>query len=126
MAMTKEEKIARRKITTAKYRANHRKELSDYNKKRYKENKERILSVGKKYRQTNNHKIKKRQWRDKNRLQFWAQGVVGKAIARNKIKRMPCEVCGKENAEAHHDDYNKPLNIKWLCKFHHVELHYYK
>jgi len=38
------------------------------------------------------------------------------------IERKPCEVCG-EKAEAHHDDYNKPLEVRWLCRKHHREWH---
>ena len=35
----------------------------------------------------------------------------------------PCEVCGEINAQAHHDDYSKPLEIRWLCSWHHAEHH---
>lgn len=38
------------------------------------------------------------------------------------IERKPCEVCGAK-AEAHHDDYNKPLEVRWLCFKHHREWH---
>lgn len=40
----------------------------------------------------------------------------------NHLVRKPCEVCG-EKAEAHHDDYAKPLDVRWLCFKHHREWH---
>ena len=52
-----------------------------------------------------------------------ARKDVGHALRSGKLKRLPCEVCGLEKAEAHHPDYSKPLEIKWLCKTHHVLLH---
>jgi hypothetical protein len=39
----------------------------------------------------------------------------------NLIKKEPCDVCGKD-AEAHHHNYDKPLDVVWLCKEHHVML----
>lgn len=33
--------------------------------------------------------------------------------------KQPCEVCGAEKSEAHHDDYTKPLSVRWLCRSHH-------
>lgn len=37
------------------------------------------------------------------------------------IKRGFCH-CGKVG-EAHHPDYSKPLDVIWLCRKHHMELH---
>lgn len=35
----------------------------------------------------------------------------------------PCERCGASNAQRHHDDYMKPLAVRWLCPKHHGEAH---
>lgn len=40
---------------------------------------------------------------------------------RGKIVRQPCEVCGAALAEKHHDDYSKPLQLRWFCRRHHLE-----
>ena len=38
--------------------------------------------------------------------------------------RKPCAVCGsKKFVHAHHDDYSRPLDVKWLCAMHHVKEH---
>lgn len=57
------------------------------------------------------------------RPHYLAHSKVGRAIKRGEIAPQPCEVCGyndamkngKRNTVAHHDDYNKPLEIRWLC-----------
>ena len=45
---------------------------------------------------------------------------VHNAIARGKMTKEPCVVCGKEKVEAHHPDYTKPLEVIWYCRLHHV------
>ena len=53
---------------------------------------------------------------------YKARIKIGNAVRRGKIKRLPCENCGNENTEAHHTDYSKPLEVRWLCpKCHHAE-----
>jgi hypothetical protein len=37
--------------------------------------------------------------------------------------RKPCEVCSNPKSQAHHDDYTKPLDIRWLCRKHHLQIH---
>lgn len=51
-----------------------------------------------------------------------ARIAVGNALRDGKLDRQPCEVCG-ERAQAHHDDYSKPLDVRWLCPTHHAEWH---
>lgn len=47
-----------------------------------------------------------------------ARRDVAHAVKSGKLRRQPCEVCG-ERAEAHHPDYAKPLDVRWLCRRHH-------
>jgi len=48
-------------------------------------------------------------------------------FVRNKtryLEKEPCEVCQtKKRVQGHHDDYNKPLEVRWLCPAHHREWH---
>ena len=50
-----------------------------------------------------------------------ARSLVGRALLRGDLSKEPCEVCGNRS-EAHHDDYSKPLAVRWLCRRHHQEL----
>lgn len=52
-----------------------------------------------------------------------AHVAVGNAIRSGVLHRCPCEVCGSPNTQAHHDDYGKPLDVRWLCSRHHREHH---
>lgn len=49
--------------------------------------------------------------------------IVGNALAGGRLIRQPCERCGDAKAQAHHEDYTKPLDVIWLCKAHHGERH---
>jgi hypothetical protein len=52
-----------------------------------------------------------------------ARWRVKSALRSGKLKRQPCEVCGAKNSQAHHDDYSKPLEVRWLCPAHHGKEH---
>src|SRR4051812_39153823 len=43
------------------------------------------------------------------------------ALRKGVLTRQPCEVCGSEKSQAHHEDYSKPLEVRWLCRPHHTE-----
>lgn len=37
----------------------------------------------------------------------------------------PCQRCGHtDHLDAHHPDYDRPLDVIWLCRTHHNELHH--
>lgn len=59
---------------------------------------------------------------EKRRL-HQVRSLTRHAIARGDLLRQPCEVCGAEQVEAHHDDYSRPLEVRWLCPVHHREHH---
>lgn len=49
--------------------------------------------------------------------------AVQYAISSGKLKKESCRVCGNIKVEAHHEDYDFPLNIIWVCRKHHMEIH---
>ena len=53
-----------------------------------------------------------------------ANNRLNKAVQKGFLIRSSCDICGTtERIEAHHDDYSKPLDIRWLCERHHKEHH---
>lgn len=107
------------------------------------ERKMRKKASQKRYYDRNREKVNesKRQWR-LNNLEYHreyqekvvrtrpenlrktaARNAVNNGIRDGKVTRGPCEVCGKSPVEGHHDDYNKPLEVRWLCTKHHKEHH---
>ena len=51
-----------------------------------------------------------------------ARSIFNHYMRDKHFQRQPCEICGA-SAEAHHDDYDKPLEVRWLCFKHHREWH---
>ena len=79
-----------------------------------------------------------KEWRDTPERKAWyaayrkskydpvkakARNMVARAVGRGELVRAPCEKCGDPKSEAHHDDYSKPLDVRWLCESHHAEWH---
>lgn len=64
------------------------------------------------------------EYRSKYPNKYKAHTMVNNAIRGGKLFKMPCEKCSKTDAiHAHHDDYLKPLNVRWLCAAHHKQWH---
>ena len=62
------------------------------------------------------------EWKSKYPNRRAAQVQVGNALRRGVLKKQPCHVCGAA-AEAHHPDYDRPLDVVWLCPPHHSQAH---
>lgn len=58
-----------------------------------------------------------------NKKKIAAVDKVKYALKVAKLTKQSCEVCDVEKTQAHHDDYNKPLDIRWLCCQHHKLWH---
>ena len=64
-----------------------------------------------------------RAWRAEDSRRSVAHYAVAQAIRSGLLVRMPCIRCGKEKTEAHHEDYDKPLEVMWLCTPCHKQRH---
>lgn len=62
--------------------------------------------------------------RYKDPEKYRAQNTLARGVRAGKVVRGTCEVCGTpDDVQGHHDDYTKPLDVRWLCRQHHMELH---
>ena len=86
---------------------------------------ERYKEARKRYYKKNRQIIldKIASYREQNSIKRYAQKIVEYAVKRGDIKKKTCEICGGKETEAHHDDYSKPLNIKWVCRKCHRRIH---
>ena len=62
------------------------------------------------------------KWRALNPKRRAAQLALGYAVKSGRVKPLPCFICG-HRAEAHHPDYDAPLDVVWLCSPHHKQAH---
>ncbi len=68
-------------------------------------------NVSERYRIENPHRVN-------------ASTKVRRAILSGKMEKEPCAFCGRtDNIHAHHPDYDKPLDVVWLCVQCHRRLH---
>lgn len=63
-------------------------------------------------------------WRRANMAKYTAHLAVQRALVSGALQRQGCEVCGNPVVDAHHDRYDQPLAVRWLCRRHHVRLHH--
>lgn len=68
----------------------------------------------------------KEKWARNNAIKRGANTIVGNAVRDGKLeKQYFCSVCSIDNVRihGHHDDYAKPLEVRWLCSQCHDSWH---
>lgn len=82
-----------------------------------------------KYRKTKEGRQKTNEavYRSTKKYQYKqnARAVLNYNLRLGLIKKPKvCSICGEEKRlEAHHEDYTKPLGVKWLCRQCHFDIH---
>lgn len=96
-------------------------------KRRYVREPKKIAAYERERFKTSNRKRKVLEYQKTRREKYpgkqKARVAVVYAIKMGRLTRLPCEVCGEPKSEAHHGDYRKKLDVRWLCFKHHRELH---
>jgi ribosomal protein S27AE len=102
---------------TRNYRAANIDRVREYDRKRAKlaHRREHARRVLKEWRRR--YPDKARRYRAENPEKYAAHTAVGNAIRDGLLQKRPtCEQCHRGGRiEAHHDDYSKPLEVRWLC-----------
>lgn len=93
-------------------RKRHRESYKEKDRRYYQRHKKEIL-------------LKRQEWYRKNKHKRNAHEAVQKALYEGTIKRIDiCEGCMSEpSVHAHHEDYNEPLKVIWLCRSCHMLKH---
>lgn len=100
------------KKRVGKHRLEHVERIREYDRTRGKE-KERMASAS----------IISQRWRKRDSRITAAHNKVSRAIKNGLLERQPCVICGDTKAYAHHESYNRPLDVVWYCQAHHKERH---
>lgn len=64
-----------------------------------------------------------RAWRAEDSRRLVAHSQVAKAIRNGTLVRQPCVRCAEAKSIAHHEDYDHPLVVMWLCQSCHKQRH---
>ena len=101
-----------------------RKEYVQMNKETIKEYQK---AYKKQYSQLNREKMRdyRKQYYHRNPEKQIVRNMLNNAVKSGKVhKPVFCSSCeGDKHLEAHHTDYTKPLEVLWLCRSCHVDLH---
>ena len=98
-----------------------------YDREKYLKNKKKRIAQVKKWQRNNKElqNVYSKRWQRKNENKRIAQRSVKYAIEKGILIRPGvCSKCLIEcQPDGHHEDYSKPLEIMWLCRQCHKDIH---
>lgn len=100
------------KADAAAHRSEHLEEVRAYDRDR-----------GKRPERMAKQKDITRLWRQEDRRRAAAHSAVARAVRKGELVPQPCVDCGSLSVVAHHEDYDKPLDVVWLCQACHKQHH---
>lgn len=121
-----------RKATQKRWYSNNKETALIYSKAWRKANRERLAILRQRWCKRNPERCRKARQtsyarysaRHPERLR--TRRIATKAIRTGRLVPQPCEWPGctlTKGTQAHHKDYNKPVEVIWLCLNHHQLLH---
>lgn len=45
-----------------------------------------------------------------------ARVIASREVRAGRLIKQPCEFCKDKKTVKHHDDYSKPLEVRWMCR----------
>ena len=110
-----------------KHREVNLEKIREYDKKRA--NKPHRIQARKEYQQTEVGKLSKKKsmaaYNKRYPMVYAAHVITSNAIRDGKLfSAASCSTCNStKKIEGHHDDYTKPIDVRWLCEKCHKEWH---
>jgi len=107
------------------YYENHKHEL-EYRRNYYRKNKEKWTTKPLTDEQKKRKVEKQRERRKNDRRRSFAYKQIMYAVRDgNVIVPNNCEICNEGNTKivGHHEDYDKPLEVQWICEGCHATIH---
>jgi len=139
------------RIASRKWREKNPEKAAERNRRWHRENRERVSENNKRWNKENPDRRAElnRRWTEQNRdraaahakakrerypQKEQARAEVRRALRQGRLVRPEyCEECGGEGRpykdgrspiQAHHDDYSRPLDVRWLCRDCHIATHH--
>ena len=113
----------RKRLSNKKYYNSHREEIRKSQKEYFSANPGKFKIYRANYIQTEKGRKslleRSKRYRVKNRDKCLARDILNNAIKSGSIIKNPCRRCGGNDSQGHHKDYNKPLDVIWLCEICH-------